>query len=194
MSKELLIALKVSLFTLLVTGLFYPVFIMGASYIFFHKKATGSFVVDERQNIVGSELIGQNFKSPVYFFARPSEAGKGYDGTRSGGSNLGPTSKKLIENIQARVKKIRALNTQPLPIDLVTSSASGLDPDISLQAAYWQAPNIALKRDVSLKRIVSIIDDQIEHPQFYILGNKRLNVLKLNLALDQFFGPPREAQ
>jgi K+-transporting ATPase ATPase C chain len=194
MSKDLMIALKVALFTILITGLIYPFFIMGVSYVFFHKKATGSLVLDESSNIIGSELIGQNFQNPAYFFSRPSEAGQGYDGTRSGGSNLAPTSRKLVEKIHERIEIIKKLNTAPIPFDLVTSSASGLDPHISLQAAYWQAPNIALKRGVSLKRIISIIDDQVERPQFYILGNLRLNVLALNLTLDQFFGPPPEGK
>lgn len=194
MSKDLISTLKVSLFTILITGFLYPLLIMGVSHVFFHKKTNGSFIFDEHQNIIGSELIGQNFKSPAYFFSRPSVAGKGYDGRSSRGSNLGPTSKKLLENIQQRIKSIRSLNTTPIPIDLVTSSASGLDPHISPQAAYWQAPAIALQRDVSLKRIVSIIDDQIEPAQFNFLGNPRVNVLKLNRALNQFFGSPTEVK
>ncbi|MBA3813578.1 MAG: potassium-transporting ATPase subunit KdpC [Alphaproteobacteria bacterium] len=194
MIKDLIITLKVTLFTILVTGLIYPFFIMGASYVFFHKKAIGSLIFDDHKNIIGSALIGQNFQNPAYFFSRPSDAGEGYDGTRSGGSNLAPTSQKLVEKIHERIEKIKALNRTPPPLELVTSSASGLDPHISSEAAYWQAPSIALKRDVSLKRIVSIIDDQILYPQLHILGNPRLNVLQLNITLDQFFGPPSEAR
>lgn len=192
MFKDFIIALKISLFTILLTGLFYPLLIMGVSHVFFYKKTTGSFITDEHKSIIGSELIGQNFKNPAYFFPRPSDAGKGYDGTSSGGSNLAPTSKKLLQRIHERVRVLRSLNTAPIPIDLVTSSASGLDPHISPQAAYWQAPGIALRRDISLKRIVLIIDEQIQYPQFYILGVPRLNVLKLNITLDQFFGTPTE--
>jgi K+-transporting ATPase ATPase C chain len=194
MVKTLLIALKVSVFTLLLTGFMYPLLITGISSVVFPKRSAGSFLFDQHKNIVGSELIGQNFQNPAYFFARPSDAGQGYDGNRSGGSNLGPTSQKLVKRVRTRIEKLKTLNTAPIPLSLVTSSASGLDPHISSQAAYWQAPNIALKRDVSLKRIISIIDDQIIQPQFYILGPKRLNVLKLNLALDQFFGPPLEVK
>lgn len=174
MLRNSLIALKVALFTIFLTGILYPLFILGSSYVFFHRKATGSLIFDERKHIIGSELIGQNFQNLAYFRSRPSDAGIGYDGTRSGGSNLGPTSQKLVEKIHERIENIRAWNTGPLPIDLVTSSASGLDPHISPESAYWQASNIALKRDVSLKRIVSIIDDQIESPQFYILGSRRV--------------------
>lgn len=191
-SKDLIISFKVSLFTILITGLIYPLLIVGLSSIFFYKKATGSLILDEHKNIIGSELIGQNFKDPAYFFSRPSDAGRGYDGIRSGASNFSPTSKKLLEKINERITAIRALNTEPIPIDLVTSSGSGLDPHISPEAAYWQAQGIAIKRNVSLKRIVSIIDSAIEYPKFYILGNPRLNVLMLNLTLDQFFGPPAE--
>lgn len=192
MSRDFIISLKVCLFTILITGVIYPLFIMGASYTFFYKKATGSFIYDENKNIIGSELIGQNFQNPAYFFSRPSDAGKGYDGTLSGGSNLASTSKKLSEKIHERIKIMRTLNSTPIPIDLVTSSASGLDPHISPAAAYWQAPKIALQRNISLRRVISIIDGQVQHPQFYILGNPRINVLQLNLTLDQFFGPPQE--
>ena len=190
MLKPLIIALKVSLFTILITGFVYPFVIMGISYIFFHKQATGSLIHNERKTIIGSVLIGQNFKNPEYFFSRPSEAGQGYDGTRSGGSNLGPTSRKLVEKVQGRANKLAALNTDPIPLDLLTSSGSGLDPHISPQAAYWQAPNIALKRGISLKRIIAIIDNQMEDNKLYILGTKHVNVLLLNLALDKFFGLP----
>ena len=190
MSKDFIIVLKVSLLTLLITGFFYPLFIMGVSSVFFPKRATGSLILDENKNIIGSELIGQNFKNPSYFFARPSDAGQGYDGTRSGASNFAPTSKKLLEKVHERIETIKSLNTEPIPIDLVTSSASGLDPHISPASAYWQASGIAMQRNVSLKRIVAIIDDQIISPEFYILGSPHINVLKLNLTLDQFFGPP----
>lgn len=190
MFKNFLIALKVSLFTIFITGIIYPVFVTGAANILFHDRATGSFILDESDHIIGSELIGQNFTNPAYFFSRPSAAGEGYDGMRSGGSNLGPTSKKLVQKIHERIEKIRGFNTEPIPIDLVTSSGSGLDPHISLNAAYWQAPKVALEREVSLKRVISIIDNFARFPQFYLLGSPRVNVVKLNQALDQFFGPP----
>lgn len=186
MLKNLFIALKVSFFTILLTGVVYPFVVTGVSYVLFHKQASGSLIINEQQKAIGSELIGQNFKNPAYFFPRPSAAG--YDGLASKGSNLGPTSKELLKKIHEKIEEIKGYNSEPIPIDLVTSSGSGLDPHISPQAAYWQAPRIALQRDLSLGRIYSIIDDLIENPQFIMFGNPRINVLKLNLALDQYFG------
>ncbi len=190
MNKEIMIGLRVSLFTLFLTGLVYPFMVTEISTLLFYKKGRGSLIFDEQNKIIGSELIGQDFKNPAYFFLRPSAAGKGYDGMSSGGSNLAPTSKKLLKRIQETIEKIKKDNFESIPIDLVTASGSGLDPHISPQAAYWQAPRIALKRDVSLKRVIALIDDFVEAPQFYFLGEKRVNVLKLNLVLDQFFGSP----
>lgn len=192
MFKHLFIAIRISIFTLFLTGTVYPLLVTGIAYVFFHKKATGSLISGDYKNIIGSELIGQNFKNPAYFFPRPSHAGNGYDGLNSGGSNLAPTSKKLLNNIHKRIETLKTINSEPIPLSLLTSSASGLDPHISLEAAYWQAPRIALNRDVSLKRIIGIIDTHIERPQFYLFGVPRLNVLKLNLTLDQFFGHPRD--
>jgi len=190
MTKEIILALKISFLTLLLTGIAYPFVVAGFSHLVFHRQANGSLISDEQNKMIGSELIGQNFKSPAYFFSRPSAAGKGYDGSASGGSNLAPTSKELRERIQEKIKEIKQDNIEPIPIDFITASGSGLDPHISPQAAYWQAPRIALHRDVALRRIFSIIDDLIEPPQFYFLGEPRINVLKLNLILDQYFGPP----
>jgi len=190
MNKDILIALKVSFFTLVLTGLIYPFLVTGFSQLLFHRHANGSLIMDGQMHAIGSELIGQNFTNPAYFFPRPSAAGKGYDGTASGGSNLGPTSKELLKNVQTRIEEITDHNSEPIPIDLVTASGSGLDPHISPQGAYWQAPRIALQRDVSLERIISIIDDLTEPPLFNVLGNARVNVLKLNMAIDQYFGPP----
>jgi K+-transporting ATPase ATPase C chain len=189
MFNNFLIGLKVSLFTLLLTGIIYPYLVTGISYLFFHKQASGSLILDAQQKKIGSELIGQNFKNPAYFFSRPSVAGKGYDGMASGGTNDSPTSQKMLTRIQGQITALKAYNSEKIPIDLVTSSASGLDPHISPQAANWQAPRVALYRNVSLARVVSIIEDHIEHPQLVILGDKRVNVLRLNLALDQYFGP-----
>lgn len=191
-AKNLIISLRVSLFTILITGIFYPLLVMTVGYLFFYKHATGSLIFNERRHIIGSELVGQNFKNPGYFFSRPSNAGNGYDALSSGGSNLAITSKKFMDKVQERIQSLKTFNEKPIPLDLVTTSASGLDPHISPQAAYWQAPKIALYRNVALKRIMSIIDDQIQSPRLYVLGVPRVNVLKLNLALDQFLGPPVE--
>ncbi len=146
----------------------------------------GSLVFNDQNILIGSDLIGQNFKTSGYFFSRPSAAGKGYDAIASSGSNLGPTSKELLTQIRSRVDELKKDNSEPIPLDLVTSSGSGLDPHITPEAAIWQAPRIALQRGVSLERIISIIEEFKEPPQFYIFGNERISVLKLNLALDQY--------
>lgn len=168
----------------------YPFLVTEFSALLFYKRANGSLILNDQNKIIGSELIGQSFKNPSYFFPRPSAAGKGYDGMASQGSNLAQTSRALLKRIEAKIEEIKKNNSEFIPIDLVTASGSGLDPHISPQAAYWQAPRIAMHREVSLKRIVSIIEDLTEPPQFNLLGEARVNVLKLNLVLDQFFGPP----
>lgn len=180
MKKELLIALSVSLITLFFTGVVYPFLIALVADSLFSYKASGSLIKNSQDQIIGSELLRQDFKNPAYFFPRPSK----------GEANLAPTSKLLVTRIQERISEIKKINTNPIPIDLVTSSASGLDPHISVEAALWQAPQIALRRNVDLKRIATLIERLKEGPQFYILGESRLNVLKLNLALDASFGAP----
>jgi potassium-transporting ATPase KdpC subunit len=190
MGKDILIAFRVALFTLLLTGLLYPFLVTGFSDLLFHREANGSLIMNDQNKIIGSELIGQNFKNPSYFFSRPSAAGKGYDGMASGGSNLAQTSINLLKRIQERIEEIKKDNSEPIPVDLVMASGSGLDPHISPQAAHWQAPRIALHREASLERIVIIIEDLTEPPQFNFLGEPRVNVLKLNRSLDQFFGTP----
>lgn len=180
MKKEFLIAFNVSLITLFFTGVVYPFLITQIAGSLFSHKASGSLIKDERGRVIGSELLRQNFKNPAYFFPRPS-AEK---------SNLAPSSKLLVARIQERIAEIKKINTNPIPIDLVTSSASGFDPHISVEAALWQAPQIALYRNVDLNRITALIERLREDPQFYILGESRLNVLELNLTLDASFGAP----
>jgi len=194
MMKHFFIAIRVAFFTILLAGLVYPFIVAGFSHLFFYKKAKGCLIFDEEGKCIGSELIGQNFESPGYFISRPSAAGKGYDGMASAGSNLGPTSKELVKQIQDRVKTLQKSNPDPIPLDLVTSSGSGLDPHITPEAAIWQAPRVALERNESLERILSIIDELIEHPQFYIFGKARVNVLKLNLTLDQYLEQQEKSQ
>ncbi len=190
MMKEMLIAFKVSLITVLLTGVLYPLVVTSFSTLFFDKQANGSLIFDDQYKIIGSELIGQAFENPAYFFSRPSVTAKGYEGPVSGGSNLGPTSHVLVNRIQKQVETLKKDNAELIPLDLVTTSGSGLDPHISPEAAYWQAPRVALYRNVSLKRIFSIIDELIEPPHFTFLGEKRVNVLKLNITLNQFLGSP----
>jgi K+-transporting ATPase ATPase C chain len=197
MVKTFSIALRTALVTLLLTGIVYPLAVTGLARLLFPAEAAGSFVIDENGRIVGSDLIGQRFTSPAYFWSRPSAAGAGgYDGAASGGSNLGPTSRKLRERIVAETVRLKETNPDadgPVPIDLVTASASGLDPHISPGAALWQAPRVAVARGVAVERVRSAIESQIEGRDLGFLGEPRVNVLRLNLLVDRLFGRPPAA-
>ena len=166
----------------------YPALVWTIAQTLFPERANGSLVV-QNGKIVGSELIGQNFTDARYFHPRPSMAGDtGYEATSSGGSNLGPTSKKLIDLIKKRVEAFRAENNLPLsvkvPVDAVTASASGLDPHISVRNALLQAPRIAKARGMEEKAVVEKIEANTQGRDLYILGEPRVNVLNLNLSLD----------
>ncbi|MDI6604026.1 MAG: potassium-transporting ATPase subunit KdpC [Thermoanaerobacteraceae bacterium] len=184
-------ALRAALLLIVMTlllGLIYPLTVTGVAQILFHNKANGSMVIKNGE-IIGSRLIGQNFKNPAYFHGRPSAAGKdGYDATASSGSNLGPTNKALIDDAKKLSEQVRKENeipeNQPVPSDLITSSASGLDPDISIDAAYVQIPRIAKIRGISEGKLKELVNSHITGRQFGILGEKRVNVLMLNIALD----------
>jgi K+-transporting ATPase ATPase C chain len=192
MKKELIIALRATLVTLVVTGLAYPLAVTGAAQVLFAGRASGSLVTDERNQVVGSELIGQGFSSPSYFQSRPSAAGdNGWDAANSSGSNLGPTSKKLRDAVKERVAKLHAENPDArgdVPAELVTQSASGLDPHLSPEAAAWQAPRIAKARGVAVARVTAVVDELTEGRDLGVFGEPRANVLMLNLALDRRFG------
>jgi K+-transporting ATPase ATPase C chain len=191
MRKEVMIAIRVTLVTLLLTGLAYPLAVTGVAQLLFPARANGSLVRDDHGAVVGSELIGQTFASAPYLQGRPSAAGNGYDATASSGSNLGPTSKKLRDRMAGDVDRLRKENPEaplPVPNDLVTSSASGLDPDLSPQAALWQVPRIARARQVAPDRISEVIASRIEGRDLGVLGEPRVNVLAVNLALDKQFG------
>ncbi len=186
--KQLLIAIKVTVVMILLTGVAYPLLVTGLAKVFFRHQAEGSLILAHGK-IVGSELIGQRFTRPEYFHGRPSAAGKdGYDGLASGGSNLGPTNQALVDRVQADVKKFHEENpayTGPLPADLVTASGSGLDPHISPASAEAQVARVAAARGVSVEAVRQLVAAQTEGRQFGVLGEPRVNVLKLNLALDQ---------
>ena len=194
MLKTSLIALRATLLTLLVTGLVYPLVVTALSQVLFSGPANGSLARDEKGDVVGSELIAQKFASPAYFQPRPSAAGThGYDATSSSGSNLGPTSKKLRDGVEARVARLLAENPEaagPVPSELVTASGSGLDPHLSPADALWQIPRIARARSLAPDRVRAVVDSLTEGRAFGFLGEPRVNVLLLNLALDGRFGRP----
>lgn len=180
-------ALRVTIISIVLFGFLYPFAMTGLAQAIFPGPANGALVrVNGR--IVGSDIIGQLWTKPRYFHGRPSAAGKnGYDPTATAGSNLGATSKKLIDATRANIVALRKENpdaTEPIPIDLVTSSASGVDPDISPQAAYYQAPRVAKARGISVASVNALIAKAVKPRTWGILGEPRVNVLALNLALD----------
>jgi K+-transporting ATPase ATPase C chain len=191
MKSEVVVALRMTVVTLVLTGLLYPLLITGVAQAVFAHPANGS-LVPATGPAVGSELIGQGFKKPGYFQPRPSAAGTdGYDPTSSGGSNLGPTSQKLRDRVTADLQRLRAENPQapgPVPVELVTTSASGLDPHLSPEAALWQAPRVAAARRVTVADVEAAVQRHVEGRTLGFLGEPRVNVLLLNLDLDQRFG------
>jgi K+-transporting ATPase ATPase C chain len=192
--KTMTIAIRTTVVTIVLTGLIYPFVMTGLAQILFPWRANGSLVMDEKGEVVGSELIAQGFANPAYLQPRPSAAGeKGYDATSSGGSNLSTTSKKLQDRVTEDLKRLKAENPEAsgaVPAELVTTSASGLDPHLSPEGALWQVPRIAKAREVSPERVKAVIDSSIEGRTFGILGEPRVNVLLVNLALDRQFGGP----
>jgi K+-transporting ATPase ATPase C chain len=194
MREHLLPALRVTAVTLVLTGLAYPLGVTGLARLLFPRRAGGSLVADATGRVVGSELLAQGFSSPAYFQPRPSAAGeKGWDPLASGGSNLGPTSRKLRQRGAAEVERLRAGNPDapaPVPMELVAASASGLDPHLSPGAALWQAARVARARGVAEARIRAAVADAVEGRDLGVLGEPRVNVLLLNLALDRQFGRP----
>jgi K+-transporting ATPase ATPase C chain len=188
----LLVALRFTLVTLLLTGLAYPLVTTALAQVMFPSRANGSVVSDEKGHAVGSELIGQTFTKPYYFWSRPSAAGdKGYDATSSAGSNLSVTSKKLHDRINGELDRLWKDNPSaggPVPDDLVTASASGLDPHISPAAAKWQVRRVAQARGIAPARVQQLVDAHSEGRDLGFLGEPRVDVLTLNMALDQQFG------
>ncbi len=182
-------ALLMTLVLTLILGIGYPLVVTGLARLIFPKQAEGSLIRDAAGTVIGSRLIGQPFSGPGYFRSRPSAAGAGYDGTASGGTNLGPTSKKLIEErvapaVAAARAEIPGAPYRRVPVDLVTSSASGLDPHITPAAAEFQVTRVARERGLPEEEVRRLVAEHTEGRQLGLLGEPRVNVLELNLALD----------
>ena len=195
MREHLGVATRMTLATLVLTGLLYPLAMTGLAGVLFPNQAKGSLITINDQT-VGSALVGQSFTNPAYFQGRPSAAGAGYDGAASSGSNLGPTSKKLRDRVAADVERLRAGNPDapgPVPVDLVTASGSGLDPHLSPEAARWQAPRIARERALSSQQVEALVAEHMEPRTLGFFGEPRVNVLLLNVELDRRFGKARES-
>ena len=191
MKQILISAVMLTLVITVLTGLVYPLVVTGLSQVLFAHRANGS-LIEANGKVVGSELIGQKFTRPEYFHGRPSAAGDGYDAANSGGTNLGPTNQNLVNRGRDDVKKFRQENptyTGPIPADLLTTSASGLDPHISPASAFAQVDRVAKARGAAPDAVRRAVEQRVEGRQFGIFGEPRVNVLALNLDLDKAFGP-----
>jgi potassium-transporting ATPase KdpC subunit len=193
MLNHLMPAVRVTLVLTVLTGALYPALVTGLAKAIFPHQANGS-LIEANGKVIGSELIGQKFTKPEYFQGRPSAAGDGYDASNSGGTNLGPTSQKLADRIKTDAEKFRKENPDfsgPIPSDLLTTSASGFDPDLSPASALAQAPRVAKARGVSRGTVEGLVMNHIEGRQLGFLGEPRVNVLKLNMDLDHLHPMPR---
>jgi len=185
MKQNLKIAILMTIVTTVLLGIIYPLIVTGLAQVLFHDKANGQLISRDGA-IVGSRIIGQGFSGPGYLHPRPSAAGNGYDAQNSNGSQLGPTNQKLIDRVNGDVARLHAENpSQPIPIDLVTASASGLDPDITPAAAEFQVPRLAHERAATEQQVREIIQRHTAGRQLGFLGEPRVNVLEVNLELDQ---------
>ncbi len=189
MLSELKPAILITIVFTILTGIIYPLVVTGAAQVIFPRQANGS-LIERNGTVIGSEIIGQNFTKPEYFHPRPSAAGMGYDASSSGGSNLGPTNPALADRLTKGAAQFRSENpdyTGPIPADAITASASGLDPEISPANALAQVARVAETRGASADAVQKLVSDHIQQRDLGVLGESRVNVLKLNLALDQLF-------
>src|SRR5258707_11630411 len=184
-SKNLVVAVLMTIVTTLLLGVAYPLAVTGLAEVLFRDKANGQ-LLERNGKVIGSRIIGQAFSSPGYFRSRPSAAGTGYDAASSGGTNLGPTNKKLVDSVKAASDAAKKENpSAPVPIDLVTSSASGLDPHLSPASALFQVPRVARERHATEADEQRDVESHVEGRQWAFLSDPRVNVLDLNLALDE---------
>lgn len=184
MKRNILIAIWFTLVTTVIFGVIYPLAVTGMAQLLFHDRANGQ-LIERDGKLVGSRIIGQAFTGSGYFHPRPSAAGTGYDATSSGGSNLAPTNKNLIERVKGDVQKLHAENPNAtIPVDLVTTSGSGLDPDISPESAEFQIPRVAHSRNMNQEDLRALIQKHTKGRDLGFLGEPRVNVLELNLELD----------
>lgn len=196
MGSVLAVAVRYTLITTVLLGIVYPLVVTGLAQLTMRDKADGQLIV-RNGRIIGSKIIGQGFTGPQYFHSRPSAAGNGWDAANSGGSNLAPTSQALVTRVDGDVAAWHKQNPDakgPVPIGLVTTSASGLDPDISPEGAFYQVPMVAAARHLSVAAVHALVQSHIEGRQFGFLGEPRVNVLELNLALDRLAGQPTSAK
>jgi len=192
MKRNFVTAVLMTVATSILLGIIYPLVVTGFANVLFPQKAAGQLIQRDGK-IVGSRIIGQPFTGPGYFHSRPSAAGGGYDAANSGGTNLGPTNQKLIDRVKRDVFALQSGNPgRPVPIDLVTTSASGLDPNISPAAAEFQIPRVAHERGMSEGELRVLIATHTAGPQFGFLGETRVNVLELNLDLDATNAPQKQ--
>jgi potassium-transporting ATPase KdpC subunit len=184
MKQNLKIAILFTIVTTVLLGIVYPLVVTGLSQVLFHDKANGQ-LISRNGEVIGSRIIGQTFAAPGYLHSRPSAAGNGYDAANSGGTNFGPTNQKLIDRVKTDTERLQAENPgAPVPVELVTTSASGLDPDLSPAGAEFQVPRIAHERGMSEEQVGAIIANYSSPRQLGYLGEARVNVLEVNLALD----------
>lgn len=184
MKKNLITAFLMTIATTILLGIIYPLLVTGLAQVIFPKQANGQLIQKDGKT-VGAAILAQGFSSPKYFHPRPSSAGNGYDATNSNGSQLGPTNQKLVDRVKGDVASAQSENpTTPVPIDLVTNSASGLDPHITPAAAEFQVPRVAKERELSIEQVRALVAQHTEGRQLGFLGEPRVNVLGLNLALD----------
>ncbi|HSB10956.1 MAG TPA: potassium-transporting ATPase subunit KdpC [Blastocatellia bacterium] len=189
MLKQIYPAIAMTVVLTVLLGIVYPLVVTGLAQVMFPAKAGGS-LIEKDGTVIGSSLIGQPFSGPGYFHSRPSAAGSGYDATASAGTNLGPTSQRLMDSVKTAAESLREENpAAPIPIDLVTASASGLDPHITPAAAEFQVPRIAKERGMNADELRKLVRGHTEGRQFGLLGEPRVNVLELNLELDELRKP-----